>query len=32
MSVHKNWLDYDFVTLALLIIGITAIEILALII
>jgi hypothetical protein len=32
MSARKNWLDYDLVTLVFLFVGITAIEILALMI
>ena len=32
MSARKNWLDYDLVTLVFLLIGITAVEILALMI
>jgi len=32
MRVHKYWLDYDLAALVLLIIGMTAVELLALII
>jgi len=32
MRVHKYWLDYDLAALALLIIGMAAVELLALII
>jgi len=31
MRVHKHWLDYDVVALALLVIAIAAVELLALI-